>query len=178
MQIAKKPIEEASDADLRAFAIDFMQLELAENATRAQTLAALSKVWKQPFINVTASDDAVQGDSPAVQPKVEAKDLTTRYQDDPVVECIIGTTSYPGGEEPASPCVNGKMLVVPRNIKVKLPYRFYDALRNSYEDVSRPGPNNTITTTRTTNFPLQEVVLPPQSEIDAWHERTKDLVLG
>ncbi len=176
MQIEKKPLEDASDAELRTFATDFMQLEIAQSATRTQMLAQLSKVWKQPFINVAAEAQAAQ--TGEVKPEVVRKDLTPRYQDDPVVLCKIGTTSYPGGEEPAAPNVNGIQLVVPRQVPLRLPYRVYLALKDSYEDFTRPDANGHPVTTRTTNFPFEEVTLPPQAEIDAWFARTKDKVLG
>lgn len=179
MNTVKKPIEDASDAELRTFATTTLQLELADSATRAQILGAMSKVHKQPFINIaedTAPMQAADADAPKV--KREAKNLTHRYQDDPVVECVVAKTSYVGGEEPAAPNVNGVQLVIPRDILVKIPYRFYLALKDSHEDITRPNDRGQPVTTRINNFPMSDVVMPPKAEIEAWFERTKDKVLG
>lgn len=171
------PIADASDSQIREFLTTFLQVEVGAASSRAELLAQLSKAWQQEHIVVLDEGELELSDEQIVTPEVQAKDLTTRYQDDPAVELKIGKTGYPGGEHPASPRVNGRQIVIQRDVLVKVPYRFYLALLNSYEDQTRADPKTGHpVVTRVTNFPLFDVKLPPQSEIDAWHERTRDVV--
>lgn len=180
MSTRQTPIEEATDDQLRSFLTTFLQIEVGPTVnSRAKLLAELSRAWKQPFIHVGEDAELVLQDSD-VAPSPVVKDLSALYQDDPKVELVLDTTAYPGGEEPASPNVNGKMLVIQRGVKVRVPYRFYDALLNAFEDKTVQDPNDPgkLVVTRVSNFPMREVKLPPQAEIEAWFERTKDKVLG
>lgn len=174
----KIPLEDATDAQLRDHLTTFLQVELDDKVqTRAQLLAALATAgWTQPHIFVAEEPAMELASEQIVTPQAQARDLTARYEDDPVVELRIGKTGYPGGEHPASPIVNGRRLVIQRDVLVKIPYRYYLVLANAHEDQTRADPKGHPVTTRVTNFPLHDVKLPPQAEIDAWHERTKDAV--
>lgn len=180
MNTEKLPIEDASDEQLRSFATSFLQLELDEKVkTRAQILGAITKAWPQPWIHVAAAPEApVQAAGVVPTPKVEKLGFKGHYKDDPIVEVTVGTTAYPGGKHPASVSVNGSNnLVIQRNQRVAIPYRFYLALENAHEEhMVQDGVE--VVATRITNYPMQVHKLPSDEEIAAWHERTKNVVLG
>lgn len=172
------PIEEASDDQLRSFAANILQLELGDDVrSRAQLLAKIDTVWKQAFVQVEELPELVlQNDATA--PVVPVQQLTARYADDPKVELTIGNTSYPGGKEPVPVSVNGSPnLVIQRERRVALPYRFYLALLEAHE-VQTIQEGKELVETRITNYPVQIHKLPSDEEVAAWHERTKDVVLG
>lgn len=177
---SKIDIADASEAQLADFLTTFLQVEVDRTKvdTAAKLRAQITKAgWSAEhiFVQAAASEPATAKEQ-VKSPRVEGKVLTTRYEDDPQVELRIGSTGYPGGEHPASPCHNGTMLVIQRNMLVKVPYRFYLVLKDSFEDQTRADSKGHPVVTRVTNFPLFDVKLPPQEEIDAWFERTKDVV--
>lgn len=184
-QTEKKPIDDASDDELRTFATDFLQLEDA-TGDRNAIIGALKKAWKQPHILVPlaaapAADDELGEDTEIIPVRRVPKDIGgQRYQNDPKVSLVVLSTSFPGGDEPAPVSVNGSNnLIIPRNTPVLIPYRFYLALKNAHlEDVKQDPANGQIKTTRSTLYPLSDVELPPRKEIEAWHERVKDSVLN
>lgn len=181
MSIDKLPIEEASDAQLRSFASDFLQLDLSKSCdTRAKLLAEIGKAWKQPFINVAVSDSPLQNDqAEAAKPQSKHIGILAKYKHDPLVELEIQSTSYPGGDQPAPVNVNGGNLLIPREVRVTIPYRFYLALKGSHE-VGTTQDKDTFEFhhRKFTNYPMTVFKVPSEAEIAEWHKKTDHLRLG
>lgn len=178
----KIKITDATDDQLRAFAIS-LQLDVADAKSRADLFAVLGPAWDQDFI--MAEEEDARGE--AVTPIAQVS-LNTGRDDGPMVQFKIMQTEMPGGKHPAHPCVNGKMLVMQRNMLIEAPYAFYLALQNAIVGVMEQGPDQRsadggtrpgeLIATEVTNYPLSEVRLPPQSEIDAWHARNGPRLLA
>lgn len=183
MQTRQIKIEEATEAQLRTFASTILALELEGNVdTREKLIAAITLAWNQPFITLPEEDELVLDGSQVVTPEPTAQEIglnNRHYRHDPKVTLTILTTDRPGGKEPAAPSVNGSpCLVIPRGKPVTIPYRFYLALKEAHEVKFEQDEKFNWIETRHTNYPLTDVQLPPQAEIDAWFERTKDQVFA
>jgi hypothetical protein len=179
-------INDADDAQLAAFAKTHLQLEEVPSDRVGIITALMAAGWNQEYIFTDGEPPAAAQQVTAQQtqqpaPVAELVGALAKYRDDPLVELEIMTHGGPGGNEPASPSHNGSQcLIIQRNKRVKIPYRFYLVLKDAEGTKVEPNPNDPTKTVETnyTDFPLKFLQLPPQAEIDAWHERTKDVVLG
>lgn len=176
----KVAIDDASDDQLRSFATGYLQLELDDKVkTRAQIIAAIDKAWKNPFVLVQQGLQPVSTQAQAPEPKAQFIGFLAKYRDDPPVELTIGKTGYPGGDKPVPVNVNGGNIVIPRGRAYVIPYRFYLALCNAHSvDVTQDPKTMELQFNQTTNYPLQNIKLPPQADIDAWHKKFDSIPLG
>jgi hypothetical protein len=172
----KVPLNEASDAQLRAF-LTAQQVEGVGGArNRPELLALLTPVWDQSYILAEAEapqEDAAQSERAHPTSVIDYTN-SAAYSQDPVVELTIGQSSLVGGKHPATPSVNGKTLVIQRGVRVKVPYRFYLDLRDS----ERVETDDKMNGTSVTAYPLTIHRLPSDEEVDAWFEATKDLEIA
>lgn len=176
----KVAIEDASDDQIRSFATGYLQLELPKDCdTRAKMLAAIDKAWKSPFILVEQGIQPVAGQTEEPKRATQFIGFLAKFRDDPPVELEIGMTSYPGGDKPVPVNVNGANLVIPRGRPYVIPYRFFLALANAHHvDVTQDAETLQLQFTKTTNYPLTGVKMPPQEEIDAWHKKFDGITSG
>jgi hypothetical protein len=175
------PIGEATDGELSQFATDVLALDISGTAGRADLLAAIGQAWNLPHISVPV-DEGEGGEDAA---RVPLETLTTGRDDGPLVMLKILPTDMPGGKHPAVVELVGGTgpKVIQRNMLVGIPYAYYLILQNAKPGVVDQGPEQNgrpgdLITTTVTNYPLSEVQLPPQHEIEAWHERTKNRLLA
>lgn len=180
-------ITDATDEQIRAFAIS-LQLDedgaIASARDRADLMAVLGPAWSDDYIFAEEPDNE-RGAAPV--PVAQVK-LDTGRDDGPLVQFKILQTDMPGGKHPAHPCVNGKMLVMQRNMLIDAPYAYFLALQNARVGVVEQGQDQRgsdggmrpgdMTPTEVTNYPLSEVRLPPQHQIDAWHARNGGRLLA
>lgn len=184
--LEKKPIADANDSELRSFATDYLQLEIdgAKVNTRAKILAEINKAWTADFIMVpeaaaTLPELGEVAEQQGRSPETPAHDLTSNYKDDPVVVLTIMTAAGLGGKYPASCSVNGVQLVIPRDVKWNIPYRFYLALCEAHEiEVRQDEKTLEYIQTKISNYPLNVERLPSKEEIADFHARTDDKVLA
>lgn len=183
----KIKIPDATDDQIRAFA-NSLQLDedgaLTKARSRADLMAVLGPAWDQDYVFAEEADSE-RGE--AAIPVSQVK-LNTGRDDGPLVQFKIMQTEMPGGKHPAHPCVNGKMLVMQRGMLIDAPYAYYLALQNAIVGVVEQGADTTgadgqrrpgdLIPTQVTNYPLSEVRLPPQSEIEAWHLRNGGRLLA
>lgn len=180
-------ITDATDEQIRAFAIS-LQLDedgaIASARDRADLMAVLGPAWSDDYIFAEESDGE-RGDT--VTPVAQIS-LKTGRDDGPLVQFKIMQTEMPGGKHPASPSVNGKMLVMQRGMLLEAPYAYYQVLQHAIVGVVEQGADTAgadgqrrpgdLIPTQVTNYPLSEVRLPPQHEIDAWHARNGGRLLA
>lgn len=186
------PISEASDEQLRACATLILGIDddAVRGADRPTLMALISparpQTWEEGTIKVPDAPPppAQTGQVEAVAPKADLtflENLTEVFG--PLTRFKIISTNMPGGNHPAHPCVNGKQIVLQRNMLIDAPYAFYVALINAkvgdpYEVPGEHGKPPTVAYAEITNYPLTDVVLPPQEAIDEWRARTADKLLA
>lgn len=168
------PIAEASLAQLKAFA-ETMQLDLGRANTEAKVRAVLAGAWSENYI-------VVDDEQANAEQAIRAKPLTQKVagpagSNDPIVVLKIAKTAYPGGKDPIPVSVNGRALVLQRDMQIELPYRFYEALQKAIrQEVSQDVNTGEITVDDVTNYPIQPISFPTAAEIAAWEEATNDEV--
>lgn len=181
-QQLKKTIDQASDQELRDFAELVLQLEVPATAQRFDVLALITPAWPADYIYVDAAEieefEQAQDESVRAEARIKLA-VSAAYQDDPKWLVKITSTELIGGRDPVSVGVNGRPVVIQRGMEVEVPHRFIEALRLAVrESVTQDPRTGDFHRTNFTNYPLEILERPSRAEIDAWFERTKDLVLA
>lgn len=178
MQMKKKLIEQASDAELQEFAELTLQLPEAAGAkTRAEVLALIGPAWAQDYIFVEAAEmtDADETQSDEVRAAAQVKLTGGPGRDDPKWLIRIAATELPGGKDPVPVGVNGHAVVIQRNMEAEVPHRYVVALQNAIRTaVHQDQKTREFSYSNFTNYPIEIIQRPSRAEIEEWHERTKD----
>ena len=130
-------------------------------------------------VNFAAPRAAAVDVAPTPEGAIPSGIAGQHYRYDPKVEVTINETSDKTRARDVQLAVNGDVIIVQRAQRVAIPYRFYLALENAVEKISREtGEINQVT-----QMPLREWVeqpsysftthrLPSDEEVAAWHKRT------
>lgn len=170
MNMIQLPLDDASDDQIREF-IEANGVEVGK-ADRPSLLSTLGSFYGLPHILVPAPLEGGEGQSVSTVHEPQQRLSGGVGKDDPKVVIEIATTQLPGGQHPVSVAVNGVALVIQRNVKVEIPYRYYLALVNAKNaDVSQSDPSQPPVETVSNNYPMTVHEKPSQGEIDAWHAR-------
>lgn len=176
-------ITEATDQQLRDHVETVLQLDVSGLNTRAKITARLGEAQPNDDTVLVADDAPVPGQTEAA--KIDAptaQRVVGEIDYGPIVYLKIMQTDSPGGKDPAQPNVNGHKLTINRNVLVGIPYAHYEALKHSYNGQPSGGfegdESTAITFLHSTNYPLSEITLPPQAEVDAWLKATGPRELG
>lgn len=171
MGLKKLPLAEATDANIREFLVG-LGVEGVETASDAALHTMLKSVWDLEHIMVQDAGEASGQTDRAATPPGQVLPKSVAYNDDPIVELTIGTSPGIGGNQPVPVAVNGVTVVLQRNTLIQCPYRFYLALKNATRGIvdDKGGVMDHQA------YPFQVTGLPSKDEVDAWFERTKDLV--
>jgi hypothetical protein len=154
------PLSEASDDDLRWFAVNTLQLDRSDVAaakTRSKLIGLIGPAWDKDFISVPASaveaDD--QTDSPVV--KVAPENDFSSIMHAPPTTIKVMTTGAPGGKDDAFVSVNTKSLRIKRGVPVTVPQPFLEALQNAVPTVTRQASEDDyeLVETEASNYPVQ-----------------------
>jgi hypothetical protein len=176
-------ITTANDEQLRTFATDVLQLDLAELAanTRAKVIGAIAGSWSNNFI-LCPKDDGIamaqvgQGEEPV--PVVHQTLTGTGIDDAPKALIKIMQTAMPGGKHPVPVSVNTRQKVIQRNMNVEVPWPYVEALMHAVVgDCTEDPDTHEIIVTEVTNYPISIIRYPDPAELKAWTESVKDTVL-
>ena len=172
------PIARATDAQIRDFC-DVQQLELSKT-TRSAMLATLSAAWEHDYLLAPAPDPSeAAGERERVSPTAQQRVSTGLGEDDPKWLVEIGETEMIGGKDPVPVGVNGRAVVLQRNMRIELPHRYKLALDLAIrETVEQDERSHEISTSRVRNYPLTVLEKPSEEAILAWEKRTAGLELG
>lgn len=203
----KIPISDATDEQLRTFALDIQQLSNVPQARSAILAALIEGGWSSDYILVdgdpapAASTDSssLAGEEPAeelaqfenvreVAAPMPAQGFAfwTKPEEGkpscPMVTLRILTTERPGGKDPAHPIINNSPpLVIQRGKLVRIPWDFYKVLKGAGGTAGMSNvanPNEEIQTVDYIEYPMTDVVLPTKAEVDAWDKWAGSHELG
>jgi hypothetical protein len=175
-----KPIHEAGYNDLMRFAVD-NGLDVTHGKTKlAEVREKVELAYGADFQVPIGSSAGSEPEVAVVRPAAEGKSLSANYHDDPKVVVNIASDPLNGGSHHWPICVNGDQILVKRDTDVAIPYRHYLALKNARETTMRQefdGNNQKYTTIESEQYAVRFSVvdMPGKAEIEAFHERTKDL---
>lgn len=150
MAKVKIPVDTATKADLRAFAIELGIGTLPNSWNREQIL---SRVQQTGF---NGSHIEIEQEAP------EANDLARQQMNrvaeaegDKFIEINIHVSEAQGGDEPVYVSCNGRGCRLPRGENIVIPERLYESLKNAVADVFDPLKEGGISTTprRVPRFP-------------------------
>lgn len=177
------PISEATDAQIFDF-VEAMQLN-PTTRDRNALLGLLAPAWSNTFILVPDDSGAPATAQSEVDQLVQVQPQARQYGNetpgasDPKVELTIGYTEMPGGKDMVPVQVNGRNLILPRNVRVSIPYRFFLALEQAQRgEVSQDEKSREISEVQVTNYPLNIHRRPSDEEIARFHRETDGIELG
>ena len=177
-KMIKLPIADASDAQLFDYATKVLQLECGTGAGRDAIIATISLAWQNDWIMVEAGEHSVlfAQDDPV---NVHAVKLAgSKGENDPRVELTIHQTEMPGGKDPVPVGVNGQTVVIQRNMRASVPYRYYVALQNANRMlVSQDLATGELSEIVVNNYPMTIHALPTPREIEEWKATTDEMLL-
>lgn len=159
------PINSASRAQLRAFA-EHLGLKVINFDNEAKIIAKIQASGYE------------EGHIIAFDPTTKAKDKSAaksspangREMPEPLVELTVHEQQGAGGKRPVFVGVNGKALLIPRNKKVKVKLRYYNALaiaietKFEYDEEAKANLPSDLPV-----HPYQVHSMPSQAEQDAYH---------
>lgn len=180
----KIPIADATDQQLREFC-ELQQLDGWAGGSRAELLAIIETAWAQDWVFVaSASPELDEDEAAAAAQQVQAAvPLGLRVTggtgaNDPIFVVRIGNAPVPGGDQPVPVGVNGKTVVLQRNMTVELPARYFYALESAIrEEVTQDQKTGELNTMQVTAYPVQVITRPSDSELREWRERTDNELL-
>ncbi|MCP4547037.1 MAG: hypothetical protein GY835_11280 [bacterium] len=93
-------------------------------------------------------------------------------KDDPRVLLNISKGEKEGEERPIPVGVNGVVMLVPRGEDVEIPWRYFLAIKAAVKTVHTQNTKTGDMDSRDMpSYPYSVLRMPPQEDIDAWHER-------
>lgn len=173
-------IADATEQQLRDFAIQIMGISLDTKAKPAEIRSAIARVWTEPNIPVMvapAPAEAPKGDAPLPPinhtAKASSKAMVDRTSGmDPKVRLVIHRQEGKGGDRDLPVSVNGATILIPRGKQVEVPYRYFLALKNAVQTIVEQDEITLEEIRRDVpSYPFEVASggMPSQAEIDAWH---------
>jgi hypothetical protein len=190
MKISQLPLAEATPAQVRAYATDFLQLDIEHGSSDAAVEAAVmtAQGWagdgtEMIFVmEAAAAAPSQAGDPPPFVPGATAPRPAAPVgamagslgHDDPQVTIKINNDAGRGsiGARDVPVGVNGRVWQLKRMVPVKIPYRVFLALQDAIEDeVTHDPSNNEELHTDVQRVTYQSISMPSADEIAEWHAR-------
>lgn len=177
-----KTIEQANYNELMRFALEH-GLDVQYRQTKVDEVRSLIRTAFGDNVEIPEITAAKPGDEGGERKRAvpaEKVAVDPSYRNDPKVIVNIASDDANGGSRHYPICVNGDQIHVKRDIDVAIPYRHYLALKNARETVMRqeydPARQKFITV-ETEQYAVRFSVsaMPSPEEIQAFHERTKDV---
>lgn len=179
-RFVQKSIDEATPAELRAFAGDFLGVPVEGLADRA-VLAKIRAAHEGDMIFVTetpSEQTQVGSPPPAVEDKASDVANTGRTagglgRSDPKVTLTLHAEERDGVvySRHKEVGVNGKVWLLKRGTSITIPYRVFEALNNAERSAVTHGPDGEVRRQVVKNTPFNIEHMPPAEEIEAWRER-------
>jgi hypothetical protein len=132
-EVTTVPLADATLAQLRAFALTHLQLDVPKTANRDMLIGKISQAWDKPEIPVAAEtlEAKPEGKAPRPANKKQADPTDTDSKKDPMIRIYINISETKGGSDPIPVGVNGRVMLVPRGKEIDVPSRYVHALKNA-----------------------------------------------
>lgn len=183
-------IAEATDQQLRAYALMFLQLDINKQASTETIIAKIKEAQTHENITIVIEDDGEQDGAPPpshdeqgkpyiTQPLTPAADGRLFDNDsskDPRITINIFEGTGKFGKRPIPVGVNGRTMLLPRNKDINIPYRYYLALKDAVqtevhdEANERDATQIDRTSSDVPSYPFSVVLPPSKKELEDWAE--------
>lgn len=148
-------IAEATEEQLRQFCQDSLGLSVHPSAKRETIISRIRGAQHQgdsieilvddiePATGAAPPQGEVKPDVTLEAPEVAAEEQTElqRLGAPEKVMVNISMTDEPGGKDPVPVGVNGRVMLIPRNKNVEIPFPYFEALNKAVTYVYDPGPD-------------------------------------
>ena len=123
------PITEATEPQLRSFAIDTLGFTINATAKIETVRARIQQAWNKPEIPIQES----KPEPPQAETKAGPQPVTDaqRAPGDGMVRLILGVTEEAGGADDVQVGVNGKVMLVPRGKEIEIPEAYFESLAHA-----------------------------------------------
>lgn len=175
-----KSYNEATPAEIRAYAISFLGIPVEDGEDDAKVLAKVKAANEGTTIFVdVATEEADQTGAPPPKPAEEdhtngAGLVGSLGRDDPKVQLTLHAEERDGvvTNRHKEIGVNGVVWLLKRGESITVPFRVYEALDNAERHVITHTADGEVREQKVKNTPFNIERFPSQSEIDAYHKRT------
>lgn len=135
-------IEQATEAQLRAFSRNALGIEIHANAKLATVIAKVKEAWDKPEIVVADDDMTSSAASPASADQRPVPITDGQLSPLPgMVRIFISLEDVPGGDEAVPVGLNGKVMLIPRNKNVDIPVAYWGVLQDAVKNIYDPLPD-------------------------------------
>ncbi len=188
-KFSQKPLVDATDAELRTFATEFLGLEVEpdSSSTAIASLILTAQGWAGDGTEMIFVVEAPEAQSQAGAPPPFVPGATAPVpaapqgamhgslgHEDPKVTIRISNENRNGEvySRDVAVGVNGRCCQLRRNVDVTIPYRVYLALRGAVEDsVTHDARTGEEMHTDVDRVPFTVIRLPSDEEVAAWHTK-------
>lgn len=187
MAVKNIQIDEATPDQIRAYATNFLNLEIAADATDAQVRSAIERAQPgvslifvleeaAPVVAVPKEDEPIPEE--LLRPEERSgKQAGSLGRDDPrwIINIPVVETDDGSGSRDVFVGVNGRGWQIKRGHDVDIPHRVAVALTNALAvKVTHQDDGNgdvDVIVTKAHRFPFQVISKPTEAEIAAWDKR-------
>ena len=188
MSISMKPIEEASAYELRAFATNFLNLEMTGSESDVEVKALIQRAQpeaKTIFVNSEEADEAMPLGQTTTISSDDAyageRQAGSLGKQDPrvIINSPVGSGDDVLSRSDVAVGVNGVVWQIKRGVDVDVPLRVVEALGLTEQDIVRHNfEDDSVIVTKAMRFPINFPKGKPSDEVmKAWHDRVDDLVM-
>lgn len=185
MSIIPKKLTDAAPHEVRAYATNFLNLEMTGSESDAEVIALVTRA--QPGsdqIFVQADDEALQdveplGQTMTINDTSRIAGSTGRGDPRVIINIPVGSGDDVISRSDVGVGVNGVVWQLKRGVDLDVPWRVVVALGLTEQDIVRHDfENDSVIVTRAMRFPVNfPRGAPDRDVIRAWHEATDDLVM-
>ena len=160
----KVRFDEASPKQLRQFASETLGIQIAENCNLGTCQAKVREAWKPDFILLL--DDTAPAEPAGASPPTQE----TAGVDGPkpgYVRIVINETEAPGGADRVKLGVNGKAMLIDRNVPSDIPRPYYLVLLEAYEhryEMMEDGKSMNPVPRKIARYPFSLIAIGPLSQ--------------
>tara|TARA_R110000772_G_scaffold263783_1_gene383735 strand:+ start:60 stop:605 length:546 start_codon:yes stop_codon:yes gene_type:complete len=177
MSLEAKEITETTAEQRKTYAAAILNLELEDNATDEQVLAAIqtaqpgvSKIFVEVAEAPSVQDEVTQ-DIPAAQGERVAG---SHGRGDPMATIMIPKQESAGGKDDVAVSVNGFAWGLKRGVDLTVPWRVVVALGYTEQDLITHTDEGDVLIDKSQRIPFNLMDRPSREEIADWFEKTKD----
>lgn len=139
MTIREIPLYDATDDQLREYGQKVLGLPINNNWKRETMLAKIQEARPGiDMLHLEVDDNAAPAGTPPPPPPeaaAQAQMQAAEADEDKWVTIYLSADKEKGGDRDLPVGVNGEQMTIPRNKEVAIPYRYYEALKNTSQTV-------------------------------------------
>lgn len=171
--MAKIPVTDATDAQIKAFLERSLGVPKIHPATKRETL--LKKLAElHDGDTIEADDNVVSLPKEHAAAHQNARALSgTSFKDAPKVVVKIHMQDGPVGSQKVFLGVNARGMLVERDKPQPIPYPYYEVLANAVETQTYQNEDGEDELRHVQAYPFQVLSMPPEEEIRAWKEKAR-----